>query len=342
MIFLSASGDTEPYPSYYAFDEPLNNKIIMSIFNKLKKDCIDGKLPVEDLKYTIKLYEDFGFRMSTYINPSIDSRVFVSTPKVDKRRNELMELHKDSLERGDVKVADNIKKELIDIAKTELAGNTYLDWYESGATKKVTYDSDFASAKIMVGAIPTGELGDYTIVTSNFIDGIKKSEIHKMATVGTTAAFLRAENTAIGGALAKEGNQTLESVKASKMVSDCGTKDFIYVDLSRVPDADMYAGAYTPENKKLTTENIKSLIESGNSIIKLRSPMMCKGDDICGHCMGESIYKYTSNEEAETVYVGFETPKMLTELTQASLQKSHVIGANVKPLNDINKFIFKI
>lgn len=337
ILFEENASDVLKY-----INEPYTDSVVKGLFDSLKRSCISGDLELGKLKRVIKIYEDFGFRMSSFIAPSVDSRVFTPPKEFIDKRNELMKKYEKELKEHNIFIAEKITNELVEFAKPYAVNNPNYEWYQSGASGKMGWAA-FKVANVMVGTVPTGEsASSFYVATSNYIDGIKKTDIQPLACQGVSAAHMRAVNTAVGGAKVKEGTQLLESVIADELGSDCGSKQYISIVLNK-ENIDAYIGATLDNGKVITFENAKSILGDNEFIIvQMRSPMGCLSPNICSVCLGKGLYTYTSNEDADTFPVGIEAVKMFSDMSQASLQKTHVMGAKLKDLSDINDYFVKI
>lgn len=316
-------------------DVPFTKKVVNDTFATIRDMYLHKKISLETLSTIICLYEDFGFRMSSFITPSVDVNMFVQSENFKNKRQELFEQYADRLKANDIEAAKEIEDKLIEIAKVENEGNEMLEWYESGASGKMSYSNDFKVANIMAGTIPRTIGGGYYVSTSNYIDGIKKDEMHMFASQLVLAAYMRAKNTAVGGYLAKQAIQIFETLKGDKYGSNCGTDDGIYATITEKNKNDYLGRFIAKTNLKIDEKNLNSFI---GSTVKIRSPLTCVSENICYHCLGELVYELLGEYEGQ-INIGLFVNKLYTELTQKSLQKTHVTGAKLSMIKDLNEYI---
>ena len=318
-------------------NEVMTAKVIKKVFVNARDKVIADTMELDTFKMMVKVYEDFGFRMSSYINPSLDTGVMIPSKEFTAKKESLFIKYKKELESNDLVVTEKIETELIDMAKAEYKDHPYMEWYESGSMGKMGYKNDFKVSRIMIGAIPKADdPGAYHVSTSNYIDGVKKEEMHILAGQMIVAAFARAKNTAIGGYIAKQGNAIYENTKLDKYGSDCKTTRYKTIMITE-KNKDSLSGRYTSAGVCLTPNILSKNI---GKVIRLRSPMMCESEYICSKCAGEMIYNLMGIKD-KPINIGFFITKIFTELTQKSLQKTHVTGANLLTVTDMNKYLIK-
>ena len=318
-------------------NDTFTSKKIEAVFYQIRDMYFAKELTLDQVKHSIKIYEDFGFRMSSFINPSLDPNVSIPSAAFRAKKQELLDKYKTELENNDVQVAAKIEDELIDYAKKEYKGNPYMDWYESGASGKMGYKNDFKIAQIMVGAVPkAGAAGEFVVSTSTYVDGTKKHELNIFAEQMIVASYMRAKNTAVGGYLTKQAQSIYQSLRMNKHGSDCGTHNGVYKKVTEKNVNDII-DSYTTDGLLITKENVGRYI---GKFIKLRSPITCEDPMFCSKCIGEMLYRVMSIFD-RPVNIGLRTTKILSELTQKSLQKTHVMGAALMDIGEMDDWLIK-
>lgn len=310
---------------------------IKKIFLSLRDFVLDNKLPIEDFKKTLQVFEDFGFRMSAFISPSMDANILKTNKELEAKKAELFEKYKKELNDNNVEVAVAVEKELIEYAKKLYTNEDYLEWYKAGSSSKMSYNNDFKVSKLMIGTIPKGiGTGEFYVSTSNFMDGIKKNEIHIMADQSIVALHAKTNETAVSGYLAKMGESMCQTVYLDKYGSDCKTKK--YVEQYITPDIiNEIFGMYTIDGEEIDRHTIKKYI---GKTIKMRNPNICEGSKICSKCAGNLIYKLENAvDNKRNIPIGLELKGILTELTQAALQKTHAMSVSLSDIGDMNQYL---
>ena len=309
-------------------------KIVEAIFTSLRDFIIAEKLTLQEFKKTLQIFEDFGFRMASFIAPSVDADMLRPNRILEEKKKELLEKYKDGLAANDVETSVKMENELIDLAKKLYSEEDFLEWYKSGSSGKMGYKNDFKVSQLMIGAIPKGlGTGEFHVSTSTFMKGINKDEIHVLADQSIVALHAKAQSTAIPGYAAKQGVAMFQTIYLDKFGSDCKTKKGVMVDVDQYI-ARQLVGSYLTDGTKLTSENIKKYI---GKTIKVRNPFTCEHDSPCSVCAGELVYKL--NNTQDRIPIGLELNGIYTELTQAALQKTHKMTAELEPIGDLNDYL---
>lgn len=312
----------------------LTGKMISKIFSSIRDFIIAGKLTMDDFKKTMKVFEDFGFRMGTFISPSMDAEMLRSNSKLEAKKKELFAKYDEQLKANNVEASTKVEAELVDYAKELYQDQDYLEWYKSGSSSKMGYGNDFKVSQLMIGAIPKGlGSGEFHVSTSNFMKGIQKDEMHVLADQMIVALHAKGVDTAVSGYLAKQGTAIFQTVKLDVYGSDCKTKDGVMVHITDSTKED-YLGNYLTDGTLLTKENLNKYV---NKTVKMRNVYTCKNPVYCSKCAGELIYKLDGGNEQ--IPIGLEIGSIYTELTQMALQKTHKMTAQLQPIGDINKYL---
>lgn len=145
------------------------------------------------------------------------------------------------------------------------------------------------------------------------------------------------KKTATGGYLAKQGNSMAQSIKADVHGTDCGTNEYRTVDITD-KNKENYIDAYVVEGSGLTLLSYDNIDDYVGQTVEMRYPMGCKTEKICNKCIGERYYKLLDEYE-DTMDVGLFITKVLTELSQKSLQKTHEMTLTYETIEDLNEFL---
>lgn len=235
-------------------------------------------------------------------------------PKVTKRRNELINQHKDLLEAGDVVTSVKIEKELLDMADKELAKDHGLDLYRSGA--RGSFGNNFKTISVMKGAVYNPTTARFDIVTSNFMEGIKKSDLPVYGNSVVTAAYPKAIGTATSGYFSKQIIAALQAVVLDAPGSDCGTKGTLSTRLTAHNIKDhMYR--YVVESGKTVLLDENNIDKYVGKDVKLRSVMYCVGEKKCEKCSGLMYRKLKIDN------MGMTASRISSTLLNMSMKKFH-------------------
>lgn len=321
-------------PDLEYINKPMNKSTVITTFEKIRNMFLYKKITMEQLERCLIVYEDFGFRMASFIIPSFDISTMVPTKAFKDKRDSLLNQHKEELDKNNIYVAKDIENEMIKFAKNEYKDYDCMEWYNSAASGKMSYGGDFKVSNIFVGTMPVSLGGGFNVSTSNYIDGMKPEEMHLAASQLLLGAFNRAKKTAVGGYYAKQAIQIFESLRALVYGSDCKTKDGIS---SLIDSPNDYMGRFTVDGVEITTDNISEYL---GKVVMLRSPIMCDAPDLCSRCVGTMPYELLNSYD-KAITIGLFINKFFTELTQKALKKSHDISAKLKEVGDLNDYFME-
>lgn len=114
--------------------------------------------------------------------------------------------------------------------------------------------------------------------------------------------------------------------------TDCHTKNTLDVLLTKKNSKD-FLYRYIVEGGKyvcLTPEVINSYV---GKTVKMRSPMMCKGDKYCNICAGEMNYKLGN------LNIGLGCAKISTTLQRLGMKKFHISNLASNKINMDDMFM---
>lgn len=289
----------------------------------LAKALIDDKITIEQMYKYIDARDNLGMQLHSVICTSFTMNTIKTPAKVKKRREELFKQYSKEIADGDIFTAEKIENELVTMAKNELKGDVGLDLYNSEARGNF---GNYKNMNIMKGATHNAQTGKYDIVTSSFMDGIKKEDIPSFGSAVVAGSYPKSVGTQESGYYAKELLSSMQSEVLDEHGSDCHTTGTIEVliDDRNVKDLSY---RYIVENGKYVCLTPEVMQKYKGKVVKLRSPMYCKGDKICNICGGELPYKLG------TTNVGLGCSKIATALLRMGMKKFHI--SNLKS-NQIN------
>lgn len=202
LIFNKFFFESDPELLLYVgfVNEDVKKKVFGSVLKKL------GYLMMED-KVSETSYKRFckkAQKMMPYVSilaPNHSDNMLTISKKINKRKEQLLKEHAKELEPRDdnaVKVFDQISNELLDYAKELMKDDPAMDMFTSGAGG--SFENNFKNMFIMRGAVkdPTPNKG-YNLITSNYIDGIKKDEYAAIANTLAAGPYARSKKTEVGG-----------------------------------------------------------------------------------------------------------------------------------------------
>jgi len=163
-----------------------------------------------------------------------------------------------------------------------------------------------------------------TPIKHSLIEGLTPEEFF-FSTYGCRKGLLDvALNTGTSGYLSRKLIFTCANLQIDDQLDDCGTDDFLQVDVNSERKARMLVNRYYKENDGLqliTKNNYKQLV---GKLIEIRSPILCKNPKICKTCYGD-LYKSLNSR-----FIGIIAAQTLGERgTQLVLRTFHTSGSAV-------------
>lgn len=225
------------------------------------------------------------------LTPSITDKFLNVSKYCEPKKRELAKKYAKEIEAGDSLIAEKIEQELIDYAMEYLKDDPSMDIYLSGARSNI--GNHFKNMYLMKGAIrnpdPNAEK-QFDIALSNYNDGISKEEYSIFCNSLAAGPYKRAARTEIGGKWEKLFVKGYEHIQALKKGSDCGTKHYIEVVMTKdMINKFMYS--YIIEGSRLVELNSKNKDKYLGQKVKLRFSGLCEAKDgICNACMGNLPY----------------------------------------------------
>jgi DNA-directed RNA polymerase subunit beta' len=161
-------------------------------------------------------------------------------------------------------------------------------------------------------------------IKNSLIEGLTPEEFF-FSTYGCRKGLLDvALNTGTSGYLSRKLIFTCANLQMDEAVDDCGTTDFLSVDVKNKRKARMLVNRYYKNGdtlEKITPDNYETLI---GKVIELRSPILCKNSKICKKCYGD-LYKNLNSR-----FIGIIAAQTLGERgTQLVLRTFHTSGSAV-------------
>ena len=282
------------------FDGYFTETITDGAFKKIEK-TLSYSL-IEDLITTIDLKEwedtlQWLMPFETILAPSHTEKMLACTKVIGKKRDELVKKYKKELDAGDIVIADQISKELIEFAKEYMGDDPSFDSFDSGAAGSI--ENNFKNLFLFRGAIlnpdPSAKK-KYNISTGNLLDGIPPEEYATVSSSNVIGAYSRGKKTSSGGYLERSCSIAYGHLKLDPAGSDCGTKNHITVSLT-AKNIDDYMYSYIIEGQKLVLLDLSTREKYIGKKVKMRFSSMCKSKTgICNKCAGELFYKLDNME----------------------------------------------
>lgn len=295
-------------------NDTINSGVLASIEDKLSKALLNDEITVDDMVKYLNRTQWLAMQFHTVISGSFTMGTLKPNPKVVKERDKLLNQNRDKIKEGDVVTAAKIEKELLKLAEKELEGDHGLDLYKSGA--RGSFGNNYKNISVMKGPVFNPTTGEFEIVESNFMEGIRKEELPIYGNAIITGAYPKAIGTATSGYFSKQIIAALQAVQLDKKGSDCGTKGYLKIDIqpNQVKD---FLYRYVIDGNKLVLLDEKNINNYVGKEIKLRSPMYCIGKKLCRTCAG-IMY-----EKLQIDNIGLTAARVSSTLLNLSMKKFH-------------------
>ncbi|MCK9597003.1 hypothetical protein M0R19_07485 [Candidatus Pacearchaeota archaeon] len=293
------------FPKDYPFiNEAMDRKKIKNILYDLSMKY-DSET-VADICGKIK---DMGFEYSTYYPVDVNLDNFV----IPEITNEFKE-----------KEIFNSDNPSVNIGNEERYVNSIKEKFKLSKLIKSSARGDWLQAKQIFCS--RGHVSDYkgnfikTPITHSLIDGLTSYE-HFLSCYGTRKGLIdTAENTAKAGYLTRQLIYAMSSIELDYNNEDCGSTEGVQIVITPKILNHLYGRYIVDEDKK---SRLVCKDDIGKTVI-LRSPIRCKGKDICKTCYGKL------SDIARSRYVGFISAQAIGEInTQHVLRTFHISGAAI-------------
>lgn len=313
-IFNRVAVEPELFNVLGYINKPLTDGELKNINSKLSYAVLEDKITVEQMKNYINTAQKFqGF--TTFICPSCSMDMLTISKKVEKKKKELMDTkYGEAIKNGDDKAASALEKDLLAYCREELKDDPGMDMYDSGM---LSFNNNFKNIFVMKGAVkdPDPTKG-YNIITSNYIDGIKKEEYSAFANGLAAGPYARAKKTEVFGYYEKLFLSAYQHVILDEPGSDCGTKEYITVTLDKSMIHDMMY-SYIIEGNRLVELTSENADKYKDKTVKMRFASLCKNPKKCNMCAGNLFYRMGIKN------VGVATPQLASKVKVITMKGFH-------------------
>lgn len=325
----------EPLGIFGYINKPINKDTWESIESNIAKALTAYELSTDQAREFIdKSQYLLGGPLSQLINYSISNDILMLPPGAKKMRKELLKENKEALENNDNKVSSSVERAVVKKAIEELEDKDSpgKSFFDSGAVDPY---NNYKTMFVMKGAIldNTGEsISGYKVITSNYNDGVTKTDMPKIADSAVRSYYNSGVLTADSGYLTKKYNTVAQQVKIGPIGSDCKTTDYLKI---KIEDRHIYR--YIVENGKnvlLTQENIDKY---KGKVCNLRTPVHCHRaePEYCNICVGERPYRVGNYN------LGLSLMIMTGSTMNAALKTKHDVTVKYHPISteELTKYI---
>ena len=267
---------------------PFTKKNFGSFVNKLSDYIMEDKLTTEAYANFIHYYSFFGLKITASIAPSFSEAILRPIPEVVKKRDaRIKEIESNTNLTPDQKTQEysKLENELTEMARNYIKDDPSMILFDSGA--RGNFGVEYKVMSIFGGLVPNTATGGHDVMTSNYMDGLKKEDIPKAGNLVVGASYPRSVATAVGGYQTKKYYSAYQSIVLDEPGTNCGSKFTIRVPRLTPKIAQEYMYQYIVQGEKnvcLTPENVKDFL---GKAVNFRTPMGCLGDKICHVCAGD-------------------------------------------------------
>jgi len=161
-------------------------------------------------------------------------------------------------------------------------------------------------------------------IKHSLIEGLTEEEFF-YSTYGCRKGLLDvALNTGTSGYLSRKLIFTCANLQIDLELDDCGTTDYLDVEVNTPRKAEMLVNRYMKEGDSLVLITKETCMDLLNKTIELRSPILCKSPMLCHKCYGDLHKRLNSR------FVGIIAAQTLGERsTQLVLRTFHTSGSAV-------------
>ena len=318
--------DKELFHIFGYVNENINKKKFGKMNRQLSYALIEDKITIDELKrFLEKSQHIMSFEIA--ISPNMDEELMTITKKLNKKSKELFGANKEALDNGDVALAEKLENELLAYAQDLLKDDPAIDTYNSGSGASW---ENFKSFFIDKGMNYNPNTREFTMVRSNYLDGISAEDYSIVAASMSGPSYSRSKKTAVGGYYSKLMTAAYQHLVLEKEGSDCGTKNFVWATLTK---DNIHAWMYNwmiegSRLVELTSDNMDKYI---GKKVKFRFASMCESKNgFCSKCAGNLFYRIGVKN------VGIAQSQVAEKLKAKMLAAFHVSAVKVAEM-DVNK-----
>lgn len=265
-------------------NDPITKKAFGKINAKISYAVVEDDLPLDSLKRFMQLTQKHMAYVDI-LSPSFTDGMLEISSKAAKKKEELKKKYAKGIAENDPTEVEKMEKELLAYMENELKDDPSYDMINSGA--KMSKGNNFKNIFAMRGAVKKSDQrdGDFSVITSSYIDGVTADEYAKFADSLVGGPYARAVATAGGGYLEKVVVRSFEHLY-TKAGTDCGTKKGITVTLDD-NNIKEWMYSYIIEGNKLIELTSKVKDKYIGKTVKLRYAGFCEEPKyICNKCAG--------------------------------------------------------
>ena len=265
--------------------QPVTKKLFGKLNKKISYALMEDNIELDALKRFILLTQKFQAYVDI-LSPTFTPAMLTMSSKLKPLKDELWKKYEKEIAAGDTKTASIIDDILVKKSKELLAGDPSVDMLESGA--KPNWGNNYRHLWASIGASRNSDpnLGEFSILKGNYMDGVSREEYAKFADSMVGGPYARAKKTEVGGSWEKMIVRACSGIFIDETCEDCGTKRTLEITFND-KNIDDWMYSYYVEGGKLieiTSKNRDSLIGKTKHV---RYTGLCEDEKgFCKTCSG--------------------------------------------------------
>lgn len=329
VMIVPAFGDIIPF-----VNKTLNGSEIDNFDLELSRLLIGQKITGEQFgKYKDRTVWFNNF--SEILMPGQSLNLIVLPTPIRKELIRLINENREAIKNDDyITYLKNVEEPIVKFAENWYKENKDPGWPLYGVRGSPKFGNNFKNMFLEVGPIFDVAKGHFRISPTSFSEGIPPEEFALFSNAAISGAYDRAVGTAYSGAKTKEFSAAFQSLIIDG--EDCGTDRTINIKVEENNINDIlwcYVKGSDGDWVLITPENVNKII---GKTVKSRTPLYCKGDNICQKCAGE-LYRRLGIKNA-----GLTLMKLTSCFLNAKLKNMHdatVKLITINPKDYIYEFV---
>ena len=312
-------------------NENVGKKAYGKLYDQLGYAILEDRISIETYKrFCVKTQKFMPY--VSILAPNHSDNMLTITKQINKKKEELIAKNKEAFDNGDVKVVDQVSKELLEYARELMKDDPAMDMFLSGAGG--SFENNFKNMFIMRGSVQDPDpRKSYNIITSNYIDGVSKEEYSKLANTLAAGPYSRSKKTELGGYWEKLFLTAFQHIVLEEPDSDCGTKRHITMKVTDKNIGQVMYSYVINNDGSLTEITSKNQDKFIGKTVKLRFSSMCESKKgICNKCAGNLFYRLGIRN------VGASTPQIPSKLKVLSMKLFHDDQLNFTEMDPMKAF----
>lgn len=155
------------------YNEVIDKKGFNRLVDLISEGVMMEKIPVDpNLIKWLKQYEFYGMKICTIFSPSYSKALLQKNVSVIKEKQKLLKGRKIESAKDMTEIEDT----LVASSKKILQDDPGMTLFDSGA--RGSFDNDYKNMNLMLGPVAMpGKDGEFSMVTSNYIEGLQKEDL---------------------------------------------------------------------------------------------------------------------------------------------------------------------